>query len=77
LQYVRCVIYGISHMTYDTNDNRRRKDRQPKKNGLRIPISSYLEESDFTALRALAEINERPVAAEIRLAVRKHLGLAA
>lgn len=47
--------------------------RRPKANGKRIPISTYFEPADYDRLVDLADKNERPLAAELRLAVRAHL----
>lgn len=56
-------------MAYESNRRRKR----PAANGKRIPVSTYVEPGDFDKLAALADRNERPVAAEIRLAIRGHL----
>lgn len=69
LEFVRCVSYRRSHLAYEQPPKR----PKPKPNGRGIPVSSYLDEELYDALVALAAGKEHGVAAEIRIAVRKHV----
>lgn len=49
------------------------KRPRPKPNGKGIPVSSYVDEELYDALVRMAASKEHGVAAEIRIALRKHV----
>lgn len=53
------------------------KRPRPKPNGKGIPVSSYVDEDLYDELVRLAGEKEHGVAAEIRIAIRKHVKAAA
>lgn len=69
MKYVRRVSYPNSHMAYDKGKPHDSRQLQGKK----VPISTYLDVGLYDAVFKLAQKNERPLAAEIRLAIRAHV----